>query len=91
VDANGLFELLDILGPAFSEGSLCLSVPLLAFLGCGVDLWSSDISMVLHTKHSFHVTPFGGGAQCGHWGKRRGSDGTHRLATALSLRLLSIL
>ena len=59
VDANGLFELLDILGPAFSEGSLCLSVPLLAFLGCGVDLWSSGISMVLH-KTRFPSVQFRG-------------------------------
>ena len=74
MDANGLFELLDILGPAFSEGSLCLSVPLLAFLGCGVDLRKPGISMMLHTARSSHVSRFGGGAQCGHWGNGRGSD-----------------
>lgn len=39
MDADGLFELLDVFGPAFSEGSLSLSVSLLSFFGCSIDLW----------------------------------------------------
>lgn len=38
MNPDRLFELLDVLCATFSEGGLCLSVPLLALLGCGVDL-----------------------------------------------------
>jgi hypothetical protein len=36
--SDGLLELLDVLGPALSEGRLRLAVPLLPLLGRGVDL-----------------------------------------------------
>lgn len=39
MDADGLFELLNVFGSAFSEGSLSLSVSLLSFFGCSIDLW----------------------------------------------------
>lgn len=39
MDADGLFELLNVFGSAFSEGSLSLSVSLLSFFGRGIDLW----------------------------------------------------
>lgn len=39
MDADGLFELLDVFGSAFSEGSLSLSVALFSFFGRSIDLW----------------------------------------------------
>lgn len=38
LDADGLFELLDVLGAPLSEGSLCLPVALLPLLGRGINL-----------------------------------------------------
>lgn len=38
VGADGLLQLLDVLGPTLSESSLCLPIPLLPLLGCCVDL-----------------------------------------------------
>lgn len=58
MDADGLLELLDVLGSAFSKGSLGLTVALLAFLRCSVDLSSTGISMVLH-KQSLSIFRFG--------------------------------
>ena len=39
VGANSIFKLLDVLSPALTERSLSLAVPLLPFLGCGIDLY----------------------------------------------------
>lgn len=38
VDADGLLELLDVLGAALAESGLGLTVPLLALLGGGINL-----------------------------------------------------
>ena len=38
VGADSIFKLLDVLSPAFTESSLSLTVPLLPFLGGGIDL-----------------------------------------------------
>lgn len=40
VGADSIFKLLDVLSPAFTECSLSLTVPLLPFLGRGVDLYT---------------------------------------------------
>lgn len=44
---DGGFELFDVLGPAFSEGSLCLSIPLLAFLGGRIDLANVSVNELI--------------------------------------------
>lgn len=36
---DGGLELLDVFGAPLSECSLSLPIPLLALLGCGIDLW----------------------------------------------------
>ena len=38
VGANSIFKLFDVLSPALTECSLGLTVPLLPFLGRGIDL-----------------------------------------------------
>lgn len=57
MDANGLFELFNVLGSAFAKGSLGLSVPLLAFLGGGIDLQGAGVSIRLH-KLNWYVFCF---------------------------------
>lgn len=46
MDADGLFELLNVFGSALSEGSLSLSVSLLSFLRCGINLWCCPLVAV---------------------------------------------
>jgi len=47
MDADGLFELLDVFGSAFSECSLSLSVSLLSFFGCSIDRLAAALPLGL--------------------------------------------
>lgn len=47
MDSNGLLKLLDVFGTALSEGSLGLPVPLLSFLGGGIDRLATTLPLGL--------------------------------------------
>ena len=45
MDADGFFQLLDVLSPAFSERGLRLTIPLLPLLRSSVDLWGWSVTI----------------------------------------------
>lgn len=55
---NGGFELFDVLGPAFAKRSLCLSIALLAFLRCRIDLASCQCRQLDRRRKTLSLTGF---------------------------------
>ena len=62
MNADGFFQLLDVLCPAFSKGSLGLTVPLLPLLGSSINLRRSQrtgttIGLQIEQKKSYRQNP----------------------------------
>ena len=55
VDTDGLLELLDVLGTALTEGSLGLSVSLLALLRSSINLFRVMLAMWAADGHDFNT------------------------------------